>query len=52
MTSFWGEKKMVSKKIQLGFSSETEVPQLDSAWLGTFIAWLGSSCKIPAWAHH
>ena len=22
------------------------------AWLGTFIAWLGSSRKIPAWAHH
>ena len=37
---------------QLGFSSVIEVAQLDSAWLGTFIAWLGSSWKIPARAHH
>ena len=32
---------------QLGFNSEFEVPQLGSAWLGTFIARLGSSWKIP-----
>ena len=37
---------------QLSFSSEIEVAQLGSAQLGTFIAWLGSSWKIPAWAHH
>ena len=38
--------------VRLGFSSEIEVPQLGSARLGTFIARLGSSCKIPARAHH
>ena len=40
-----------SKKFQLGFSSDVEVPQLSSARLGTFIARLGSSWKIPARAH-
>ena len=33
---------------QLGFSSVIEVAQLDSAWLGTFIARLGLSWKILA----
>ena len=33
---------------QLGFSSKIEVPQLNSAQLGTFIARLSSSRKIPA----
>ena len=37
---------------QLGFSSEIEVAQLGLARLGTFIARLGSSWKIPARAHH
>ena len=44
--------KMAKKKFQLGFSSEIKVPQLGSARLGTFIARLGSSRKIPARAHH
>ena len=39
------------KKIQLGFSSEIEVPQLGSARLGTFIARARSSRKIPARTH-
>ena len=44
---------MAKKKFfQLGFSSEIKVPQLGSARLGTFIARLGSSRKIPARAHH
>jgi hypothetical protein len=49
------EKKMLSKKIfycQLGFSSKIEVPKLGLARLGTFIAQLGSSLKIPARTHH
>jgi hypothetical protein len=37
---------------QLGFSSEIKVAQPGSARLGTFIARLGSSRKIPARAHH
>ena len=39
------------KKIQLGFSSEIEVPQLGSAQLGNFIARARSSRKIPARTH-
>ena len=37
---------------QLGFSSKIKVLQLGLAWLGTFMAQLGSSRKIPARAHH
>jgi hypothetical protein len=37
---------------QLSFSSEIEVPQLGSAQLGTLIARLISSWKIPARPHH
>ena len=45
-------EKWLKKNFQLGFSSEIKVPQLGLARLGTFIARLGSSQKIPAWAHH
>ena len=41
-------KKLYIKKFQLGFSSKIEMPQLNSARLGTFIAWLGSAREIPA----
>ena len=55
-TFFSGSKKpyyyRISKKIQLGFSSKKKVPQLGLARLGTITARLGSSWKIPAWAHH
>ena len=45
-------KKWVKKiSVQLGFSSEIKVPQLGSDRLGTFIAWLGLSLKIPAQTH-
>ena len=36
---------------QLGFSSKMKVPQLGSAWLGTFTARTRSSRKIPARTH-
>ena len=42
----------ICRNFQLGFSSKIKVPQLGSARLGTFIARLGSSRKIPARAHH
>ena len=42
----------ICRNFQLGFSSKIKVPQLGSARLGTFIARLGSSWKIPARAHH
>ena len=48
-------KKWVKKIVifcQLGFSSKIKVPQLGLARLGTFIARLDSSRKIPARAHH
>ena len=38
----------VSARFQLGFSSKIEVPQLNSARLGTFTARARSSQKIPA----
>jgi hypothetical protein len=41
----------ISGNCQLVFSSENKVPQLGSAWLGTFTARLGSSRKILARAH-
>ena len=57
---FWVPKTLLleeilnvsKKKKQLGFSSKIKVLQLGSARLGTFIARLGSSWKIPARAHH
>ena len=39
------------RNFQLGFSSKIEVPQLGSARLGTLIARLSSSGKIPAQTH-
>ena len=55
-TFFLGPKNLTikgyQKKIQLGFSSKIKGPQLGPARLGTFIARLGSSWKIPARAHH
>ena len=39
------------KKIQLGFSSKIEVPQLGLARAGNFLARARSSRKIPARTH-
>ena len=47
----FGNLIAVLKKIQLGFSSKIDVPQLGSTWLGTFIARARSSRKIPARTH-
>ena len=51
--SFQQKKLFIKKKkkLQLGFSSKIEVPQLGSAWLGIFTARARSSRKISARTH-
>ena len=50
--SFKKKKLFIKKKLQLGFSSKIEVPQLGLTGLGNFSAWLGSALKILARTYH